>query len=211
MATVYFVTHPEVVIDPQVPVPDWGLSAIGWERIDAFCRRPELARVTDVFSSDERKAMDCVEAFQRARSLPFSVRDDLRENDRSATGYVAPPRFWEIVDQFFGEPDTSILGWETARDAQERIKAGVAACIAARRGSGDLVIFAHGGVGTLLLCDLLGEPISRRHGQPISGGGCYFAFDLANWSLHHGWRDIVPEAGTSSQRQATTPTGSATA
>lgn len=193
MPTVYFVTHPEVVVDPQVPVPDWGLSAIGWQRIEAFCQRPELADVTDVFTSDERKAMDCAEAWQRARGLPFTARKDLRENDRSATGYVAPPRFWEIVDQFFGQPDTSILGWETARDAQARIKAGVAACIAARRGTGDLVIFAHGGVGTLLLSDLLGEPISRRHGQPIAGGGCYFAFDMESWALRQGWHDIVPE------------------
>ena len=199
MATVYFVSHPEVVVDPQVPVPDWRLSTIGWKRIEAFCRRPELAGVTDVFTSDERKAMDCAEALQRARGLPFTARADLRENDRSATGYVAPPRFWEIVDAFFGQPDTSILGWETARAAQARIKTGVAACIAARRGVGDLVIFAHGGVGTLLLSDLRGEPISRRHGQPIAGGGCYFAFDRESRALHHGWRDIVPEgAGAAS-------------
>ena len=192
MPTVYFVTHPEVVVDPQVPVPDWGLSAIGRQRMEAFCQRPELADVTDVFTSDERKAMDCAEALQRARGLPFATREDLRENDRSATGYIAPPRFWEIVDQFFGQPDTSILGWETARAAQARIKNGVAACIAARRGKGDLVIFAHGGVGTLLLSDLRGEPISRRHGQPIAGGGCYFAFDRDSHALQHGWRDIVP-------------------
>ncbi|RYE30543.1 MAG: histidine phosphatase family protein [Hyphomicrobiales bacterium] len=190
--TVYFVTHPEVVVDPGIPVPDWGLSPLGRARIEAFCQRPELAGVTDVFTSDERKAVDCAEAFQLARGLPFTTLGDLRENDRSATGYVAPPRFWEIVDRFFGEPDTSVLGWETARAAQARIKAGVAACIAMRRGSGDLVIFAHGGVGTLLLCDLRGEPISRRHGQPIAGGGCYFAFDRESRALHHGWRDIVP-------------------
>ena len=79
MATVYLITHPEVVVDPQVPVPDWGLSAIGWARIEAFCQRPELAGVTDVFTSDERKAMDCAEALQRARGLPFTAREDLRE------------------------------------------------------------------------------------------------------------------------------------
>ena len=56
------------------------------------------------------------------------------------------------------------------------------------------MIFAHGGVGTLLLSDLRGEPISRRHGQPIAGGGCYFAFDMASRALQHGWRYgmIVP-------------------
>ena len=58
------------------------------------------------------------------------------------------------------------------------------------------MIFAHGGVGTLLLSDLKGEPISRRHGQPIAGGGCYFAFDMESRGLRHGWRDIVPDGAS---------------
>lgn len=124
---------------------------------------------------------------------PVTTDSRLGENDRSATGYVAPPRFWEIVDRFFAEPETSVLGWERAVDAQTRIKAAVRDCIATHGDSaGHLCIVSHGGVGTLLLCDLLGEPISRNHGQPIAGGGCFFAFDGATWMLEHGWRDIVP-------------------
>lgn len=193
MATVYFVTHPEVVIDPAIPVPNWQLSEKGWSRIKAFCTRPELTRVSDVFTSCERKAMDCAEAFKAERHFTYKIDTRLGENDRSSTGYVEPPRFWEIVARFFDSPHESVLGWERAIDAQMRIREAVADCVARRTGEGDVCIFSHGGVGTLLLCDLMGEPISRKRGQPISGGGCYFAFEAGTRTLFHGWRDIRPE------------------
>ncbi len=36
MAQILFVTHPEVVIDPAVPVPRWPLSAKGRARMEAL-------------------------------------------------------------------------------------------------------------------------------------------------------------------------------
>ena len=189
---VHFVTHPEVTVDPAVPVPDWGLSRLGLARLEAFCGRAELTAVTDVVASGERKARDCAEMFGARWRRPFRVDPRLGENDRSSTGYVPPPRFWEIVDGFFARPHESVLGWERAVDAQARIGTAVRDCIAARTGDGDLCIFSHGGVGTLLLCDLLGEPISQRHGQPLPGGGCYFTFEASTGRLLQGWRDIVP-------------------
>lgn len=191
MTRIYFVTHPEVVIDPNVPVPDWGLSDRGWARIKSFCARPELLSVTDVFTSTERKARDCAEALKTERGLAFKIDARLDENNRSSTGYVAPPRFWEIVKLFFEDPHQSILGWERAIDAQIRIKQAVESCISNRQKSGDICIFAHGGVGTLLLCDLMNEPISMARGQPIPGGGCYFSFEAESRRLVHGWQDIT--------------------
>ena len=192
-ATVFFVTHPEVVIDPAVPVPDWGLSPRGRERIAAFCSRPLLDGVTDVFCSGERKAVDCAEALRTHRGLPFTVEAGLGENDRSSTGYIAPPRFWEIVAAFFADPERSVFGWETAANAQRRIGNAVRRCLADRAGRGDAVVVSHGGVGTLLLCELLGEQISLARGQPIAGGGCFFAFEAETLRALHGWRDIGPE------------------
>lgn len=190
LSTLYFVTHPEVVIDPAIAVPDWRLSDLGRSRLMSFCQRDELSAVTDVFSSDERKAHDCAEFLEAARGLPFQLESRLRENDRSSTGYVAPPRFWEVVARFFGDPHESILGWERAIDAQDRICGAVRDCVANRKGAGDICLFSHGGVGTLLLCRILNEPISMKRGQPVGGGGCYFALDTETFSLIHDWVPI---------------------
>ncbi|MHC1550330.1 histidine phosphatase family protein [Phyllobacterium sp. K27] len=192
MTKVYFVTHPEVNIDPNVPVPKWSLSDDGRKRIEGFCTRPELSTVTDVFVSDERKALDCAESFELVHGVDFTINSCLGENVRSSTGYVAPPKFWEMVDEFFARPEESLQGWEPAEDAQTRIKSAVNDCVASRNGGGDVVIFSHGGVGTLLLCDLMDQPISNKFGQPIIGGGCYFMFEAGTNRLIDGWRDIVP-------------------
>ena len=36
MASLIFITHPEVVIDPARPVPEWPLNATGRARMERF-------------------------------------------------------------------------------------------------------------------------------------------------------------------------------
>lgn len=40
MPLVYFITHPEVVIDPGVPVPQWPLSETGRRRMRSPVTKP---------------------------------------------------------------------------------------------------------------------------------------------------------------------------
>ena len=87
-------------------------------------------------------------------------------------------------------PDDSVRGWERARDAQARIIAGVKTVLGREDVPSPLAIVGHGGVGTLLLCHLLGEPISRRYEQPGSEGGNFYRFTRDAWSVAHSWRPI---------------------
>ena len=123
-------------------------------------------------------------------SVTTSIVEALRENDRVATGYLPPAEFQTTADLFFAHPDRSVRGWEKAVDAQARIVSAVRDIAANDRTGGDIAILAHGGVGALLLCDILGVPISRMHDQPGIGGGNLFSFDAVSWRLRHGWRDI---------------------
>src|SRR3977135_2734281 len=119
---------------------------------------------------------------------PVTELAALGENDRSATGYLSRAEFEAVADQFFADPAQSVRGWERALDAQRRIVAAVDVVLATSSGcGGDVAILAHGGVGTLLLCHLRGDQISRSHDQPSSNGGNYFAFDAKTRQLHHGW------------------------
>jgi broad specificity phosphatase PhoE len=191
MPIVYFITHPDVVIDPQVPVPEWRLSPRGRERMADFCRHPFVRRITSVYASAERKALDGGEILAAANGLALQVRPALHENDRSATGYLPPDEFRATADAFFDRPNDSIRGWETAADAQSRIVACVERIAREETTSGDIGIVSHGGVATLLLCRLLDHPISRTLEQPGTKGGNYFAFDRTNLALLHQWKDIA--------------------
>jgi broad specificity phosphatase PhoE len=192
VAVVLFITHPEVVVDPAVPVPDWRLSERGIARMTAFAGSDVAAGVSAICCSGERKARDAARVLARRRGLGVTVVEALHENDRSATGFLEPCEFEATADRFFAEPLVSVRGWERAADAQARIVGAVRAIVAADAAPGDLAIIAHGAVGALLLCHLSGEPIHRRFDQPGRGGGNLFAFRRADLSLLHGWRPIDP-------------------
>lgn len=188
MTIVHFITHPEVAINPAVPVPDWRLSDRGLDRMRRLLERPWVGAVAAVFSSAERKAGDAAAILAGHRGLPVTVIDGLGENDRSATGYLPRAEFETVADAFFAQPQESVRGWERAVDAQARIVKAVEQAIALAPAAGDIAILSHGGVGALLLCHLTGAPISRAADQPDEGGGNVFAFEAATRRLLWGWR-----------------------
>jgi broad specificity phosphatase PhoE len=189
MAVVQFVTHPEVVIDPAVPVPDWPLSEIGQRRMRVARQHPWLAGVRSVFCSAERKARDAAALLAETTGLRPTVIAALGENDRSATGFLPRAEFEAVADAFFAHPERSVRGWERAADAQRRIVGAVEEVLATAP-AGDVAIIAHGGVGALLLCHLKNVPIDRTEDQPPGGGGFRYAFDRDSRAMLCGWRDI---------------------
>jgi broad specificity phosphatase PhoE len=190
MTVVHFITHPEVSIDPTVPVPDWPLSPVGIRRMRLAMERPWLAAVRSVFCSAERKAMDAAGIMANHLGVSPIVVETLSENDRSATGYLARSEFEAVADEFFARPDDSVRGWERAADAQRRIVNAVERVVLISVAGADTAIVSHGGVGSLLLCHLKGVPISRSHDQPGEGGGNFFSFDAADRHLLSEWRRI---------------------
>jgi broad specificity phosphatase PhoE len=189
MSTVWFVTHPAVVIDPAVPVHEWLLSPEGRARMRAALGCAWTRRIGAIWSSTERKAMDAAAILAEGLGLGFSTHAPLGENDRSATGYLPRAEFEATADLFFAHPERSIRGWERAADAQRRIVAAVDAVLAASP-AGEVAIVAHGAVGALLMAALESVPISRAHDQPAGSGGNLFAFDRTTRLLRHGWLPV---------------------
>lgn len=192
MAVARYVTHPEIVVDPGAPVPDWRLSDVGRARATAFAALPELRDTDRIVSSEEAKAVETADIIGRALDVVPSARAAMHENDRSATGYLVEAEFQATADAFFARPTESVRGWERAVDAQARILREVDAALAAR-GRGDVLFVGHGGVGALLLCALSGGEISRAWDQPNADGrrgGYVFAFDVDTRAPIGSWRPI---------------------
>jgi broad specificity phosphatase PhoE len=173
----YFITHPNVVVSRDVPVPRWPLSELGRKRMRAGLRQPWVRDIKAIYCSTEQKAIDGAEILAAHLGLDFTQVAELGENDRSATGFLPPDEFERVADQFFASPDKSIRGWERAIDAQSRIVRAVGR-IAEQNPASAVAIVSHGAVGTLLYCHLAGEPIARRWDQPPNGGGNYYRFNV---------------------------------
>ena len=182
-----FVTHPEVVVEPLVPVPCWRLAESGRARAGRFADSGALDDIDVLISSTETKALETAGIIGEALGLPTISSAQLGENDRSATGFLPPEEFERTADEFFAHPSRSVRGWETSFEAQDRIHEVVRAAVSTHHGS-RIAFVSHGAVGTLLLCTLLGVPISRAHDQPRQG--CWYAFDARAWRAESGWLEM---------------------
>ena len=187
-----FITHADVVIDPEMPVERWPLNARGRARHEAFSSGSEVAKVTAIYASAEQKAQDGAAILAAVRGLEVQTVEALHENDRTATGFLPREEFETVADAFFAAPEVSVRGWERAVDAQARICGAVRGIVEADVTAGDIAIVAHGAVGALFLCDRLGVAISWTYDQPGGGGGNMIACTLPDLELIHGWQDIAP-------------------
>jgi broad specificity phosphatase PhoE len=190
-----YLTHPQVKIDPVIPVPSWGLNEVGRARTEAIASTGRLSETRQIISSAERKAIETAEIIAARLNIEVEVREAMHENDRSATGFLMPDEFEAVANQFFAQPHTSIRGWERAIDAQLRIVREVEHVLSRKR-PGDVLFIGHGGVGTLLYCHYAGFAIGRTYDQP-AGGGCFFAFTGDGRRVQHSWcrlEDLLPDA-----------------
>jgi broad specificity phosphatase PhoE len=188
-----YLTHPQVHIDPKIPIPSWELSDLGRSRVDSLAQSGWLGGTKHIIASIEAKATQTGKILATSLGIGVSVRPGMHENDRSATGFLQPKEFEATANQFFEHPTKSVRGWETAVRAQVRIVTAVEAALSDIHGDGDVLFVGHGAVGTLLYCHYARLAISRKHDQP-TGGGSYFSVRLKGREVLHSWRamEIAP-------------------
>lgn len=194
-----YVTHPQVTIDPDVPVPRWHLSLQGRARAERFARHPMALGLRRIVSSTETKAHELAEILGKVSKATVESGENFGENDRSSTGFVQPERFEALANAFFAKPSESVDGWETAQAAQARIVKAVEDALQHNDPARPIGFAGHGAVGTLLKCQLGGRAIARsedqrRIGDP--GGGNVFVFRLSDRALLSDWMPMerLPEA-----------------
>ena len=168
MTHIRYLTHPQVLMEPETPVTLWGLSKVGRARAQKFTRSIALSETTQSISSAERKAVETAQPIAAALGITVEIREGAHENDRSATGYLPPDEFEVVANEFFAKPSASVRGWERAIDAQARIVREVEIVLDRNLG-GDILFVGHGAVGTLLFCHYAKFAINRIYDQPSAG------------------------------------------
>ena len=185
----WYLSHPEVRIDPAVPAPDWSLSDRGRARLAALVARGWPPGGLRIVTSPETKARETAALLAGGRR-PVEVLARSGEVDRSATGYLPAAAHDALARQLFAAPGISAEGWERAIDAQARIVAALQDVLRGQDG-GEMLMVGHGAVGSFLWCHVAGHPITPDQDQPASGG-CIWCADLreGGWQPGHGWRRI---------------------
>lgn len=193
-----YVTHPQVVQNPNVPVPRWGLSGLGRQRAERFANHALVRRAIRIITSPETKALELAAILARASGAAVESGENFGENDRSSTGFVPRERFEELFAALYASPTTSPGGWESALDAQGRIASAFDAALIGHDPAKPIIFTGHGTVGTLLKCHLGNRTIVRSEDQRViadPGGGNVFVIRLADRALLSDWiaMEALPE------------------
>ena len=175
MSLVYFITHPDVIIDPEVSATQWPLSPRGKERMRKLLTQSWLTTIEGIYCSTEQKAIDGAEILAEYLGIGYQKVVDIGEIDRSATGYLPYEAFMAVYEQFMAHPDKHVRGWEPAREAQQRIIGVIGRLV--DKSEGNIALVSHGAVGALYLCYLKGRAISMIEEQPSANGGNYYCFE----------------------------------
>ena len=143
MSTLWYATHPEVVIDPDVPVPRWGLSERGRSRAHDLADRDEMADLTRIVSSDEAKAVETAEIVAGDLGVDVVVRKGLREfGVGAAAGTTGDPDPFAATFAAWLDGDLAarIPGGESGAEVVERYTAVLDEIADAHRGESVLVV-----------------------------------------------------------------------
>lgn len=196
MALAFYISHPQIIVDPDILVPNWSLSEVGLARLVAIADEGWVTSLGKIYASTETKAIETAQALANDRRIPCTYSAEMGEIDRASTGYVPHDEHERLADALFAQPTESAHGWERAIDAQARIFAGVTEVLSRDTFAGPIAFVGHGGVGTLLACKLEGLAIDRQYDQP--GGGHVFAFDRETSRIAFHWtplEDVAAKLG----------------
>ncbi|RYH05711.1 MAG: histidine phosphatase family protein [Alphaproteobacteria bacterium] len=198
MSYALYVTHPQVVPDPKVPVTRWGLSQKGRERAERFANHSLIRRAKRIVTSPDTKAIELATILSGPSGTAVESGENFAENDRRSTGFVSAERFEELFAALYASPATSPDGWESAYDTQERIVAAYDAALVGHDPAHPIIFTGHGTVGTLLKCHLGNRAIARCEDQRViadPGGGNVFVVRLSDRRLLSDWMamEALPE------------------
>lgn len=157
MKKITLITHPEVIIDPNTPADEWVLSEKGLQRSIELSRSEIWKDIEKIYSSTEPKASHLAEVISKENHIILEKRRDLKEINRSATGFLPYNEFMDGISWFYQNPDQSFRGWEKADDAIKRIK-NETANIAQNSKEENIALVGHAVIFSLLLCSLKNIP-----------------------------------------------------
>ena len=167
--TLLLVKHSLPEIIPGVPANQWHLSDEGRRRCLPLAEQIAVYAPLTLISSSEPKALETAQIVADHLGGAVQAAEGLHEHERSSNAeWVSQAQFEASVAEFFANPHAVVYGTESAAQAYVRFAEAVHEVIVAHP-QGNLAIFAHGTVITLLVAQANAlEPFSlwKRLGLP---------------------------------------------
>jgi broad specificity phosphatase PhoE len=151
-----FLRHAETKINPNKPTSEWVLTQSGRNGAKSLSTSKEFPKYNEVYTSNEPKAIATAKPFAARINTEVRTLKGLGELDRSATYAQSRTQYNQMVKEALTDRGTSVLCWETAKDALNRFSNAVEEIISGSYVD-EVLIVAHGIVLTLYFAKLEGK------------------------------------------------------
>lgn len=149
MTTLYLLRHAESCPTPDVPEPEWGLSANGTNQAEALVERLRPLGITRIYSSPFERAVATARPFAQATGIEIQIVEGLKERRLGGTSFLGD-RFHDTMSDLWGDLNKSLDGGESGYACQERVVNAINQ-IATRNIGETILIASHGQALTLFL------------------------------------------------------------
>ncbi len=151
MARLVLIKHSLPRIIASRPSAQWELGQEGKDRCGWLAEQVWRYRVSQLYSSRERKAEQTARILGEQLNLKPVLQDGLEENDRTGFPFFRDKSLWKgRFSEFFAKPDEPCIGRETAHQALERYSESIAAAVGRHPGE-SLAVVSHGTVISLFV------------------------------------------------------------
>lgn len=173
MTTIYFITHPEIVPDPSIPISMWDYSSYGVARWQGIINKLWIKDIEKVYTSPEPRAKKAAQMLADSLGYSLHVLDALGPINRVSTGVLPNEDFSACALTFWEKPNESCRGWETAKDAQTRATNAVQRMLQDSKEYHHIAAVSHEDIVNLIICHFQGIPI-EQHEEKTMGFALHF-------------------------------------
>ncbi|RLJ09247.1 MAG: hypothetical protein DRP13_00545 [Candidatus Aenigmatarchaeota archaeon] len=143
---IIFIRHFKPKIDKSRPITEWELDDDAILEMEQRISKINFKNIEKVFTSPEKKALTTAKFIANNLNIRLIVTDNLKEVDRSKTGFIEGD-YKQIVKDYFTAHNFK-YEWEPLEKVKERIKRFL---ITIKDEGNDIVVVSHGMYLSILL------------------------------------------------------------
>lgn len=157
MSRLILIKHASPRKDANRPAHEWELSDEGRSAARRLAEHVRPHNPARIVTSTEPKGVETGAILADALGIASEQADGLHEHDRSSVPMMRTREFISAMAQFFNEPDSLVLGEETATAARNRITSAIEA-VTQPNPEENIAIVTHGTVLALFAGEHIDEP-----------------------------------------------------
>jgi broad specificity phosphatase PhoE len=138
------IRHSKTLVEPEKPMPLWGLSEDGISVAKEFAANPLIQTIDVMYSSCQTKAIETMVYLAKPNTIPMRTHSDLTEITSFTNKFHTGETYTSQIKNFYSGHIDRIDDGETATEALERFEAALEGIKKTEQAAQNIGIVCHG-------------------------------------------------------------------